>query len=315
MRRPAWLHIEAWRKWLLAVFVITDDISYSATDFAAKATASPNRKRIQTLVVIFWGCLLLLVGFSIFLLYGRDTLFNITATTEKVRIAPTPHASYAEWRVDDAVVDPDCAGGNRTRVSGALTIDPRATIEITRSLSKRVEVALSSDNVPSAGYINHDDGDFTELQSCAFVIVPSPQNTALSWLIDGEISVGDTLREGVSPLHLLTSGTVSIADKAVLSGDYYVSDPHILNLGDIFYIQNPTTQGSGLVYITDTPGLQVTYSGKGERGIIQRYKTEAIPIENNIWAKLFNDETLIFLWGSFVVFYPFIKLLIRMSLD
>lgn len=300
---------------LLSIFVITDDISYTAVEFTDKASKGKKRHRIMAWVFSFWFFLLVLFITSLSLVWDNATLFNVNAITEKVAIKASEFSGFAQWRMIDVDLRNGCDDTIETH-TGILSVTEHSEIEIERVGLGPIKIGIFSTTGRTVGTLETDQGDIVELRDCAALTVSLPENGSITWLVDGNIIVGSQPKEATEThLRLLKTGSVTIADKAIVSNEYYLSEPHSLNLGDTFYIENPTTQGSGLLHVSNSPALQITYSGKGERGYIQRYKTEEIPLENNIWVKLINDETLIFGWVLLLVVYTVVKLIIRLSLD
>lgn len=301
-------------KWFLGIFFATDDIPYAASEFVDKVKESPRKILLIGLLTFFWVSLAFLFGATLMFIINNDTLFNVTATTEEIVIKPYAGNEYPLWELHDAEVFDNC-DDVAISYSGYLQINNASQISLNRSGEQEIYVSLSNESKQSSAVLTTLENENIKLNYCAYLKVKASAIQPITWPIDGKVTLGGEVKEGLSPMPLLLEGSISIADKATMSQKYYIAEPVELNIGDQFYIQNPTTQASGFVYIDANPGMKVTYSGKGEFGVIQRYKSEAILLENGIWTKLFNDETLIVLWLLLVAMYTAIKVTIRLNLE
>lgn len=302
-----------WFRLLLSIFSATDDITYTAHEFEQKAKESKKQTLIISVLGVFWACLLITISASIYFLSTSDTLFHVEAKTEYLTILSKEDSSFPEWGIGGAEVFDDC-DDESLKLSGTLQINSGVSIEISRIDKGMLSIALISNNDQSIGTLKTFQIS-KKLSSCVYVkFVPLNGN---SWTlpIDGDVVLGSSLKEGIARIPLLQSGNIYITDKASLSQEYYTSEPKQFSLGDRFVVNNPTTQSSGVIMINEEPYIHVSYNVKGEKGLIERYKSEPIVLKNSFWTKLFNDETLIILWFIVVALYTVIKIVIRVNLD
>ncbi|WP_394172303.1 hypothetical protein [Thalassotalea litorea] len=306
-----------WQKYLLGIFFVAEDIPDTAAEFLDRVNDSKNRSLILGLLACFWLALAGIILVSVLFFKGSDTLFNVVASTEKLHVDNFDGVEYPTWRLEDVTLYNDC-GTESEIVSGDLTIYSNSEIEFERIGAGKLLITLFAEEEPAdenESGVGKIDGFINKLSDCVvFEYLPSQKET-YTFPVDGNMVIGGAIKESVTRTPLLQAGKIYIADKAIMSGEYYVSEPYELMLGDKFSINKATTQSSGIIVVDDTPGINVTYAGKGESGNIERYKLESIKLENTIWFKLLNDETVISLWILLIVLYTAVKVIIRLSLD
>jgi len=301
-------------RFFLAIFVATDDMPFTAKEFVQRAKNSNNNKLIWLLVSIFWIALLSIVFVSILFFSTTDTLFNVNAKTEIVSISPFENVRYSNLDLQNAKITTTECETDVVEFSGEFKFNKEnkndIDIEFRRVATGKLFITLSTEDYDSVGYI-----DDTKLSDCVVIELTPTSDTSFTFPVDGTFVVGRSIKEGDSRMPLLYSGEVHIADRGVLSQEYYLSEPYDLNIGDQFTIDQPTTQSSGFVFINTDPGLRVKYGGKGSVGNIKRYKIEPIKLKNHFWTKLYNDETIVILWILMGTLYTIIKIMIRFCLD
>lgn len=301
-----------WFKWLLSIFSATDDIPYTAEDFVAAARDSNNFKLIKFILGAFWTYLITVIILSIYVLNSSDTLFNVSVVSEKVQIRSYPGAQYPDWSLSKATIfDDDTV--REFVFSGTISIGDNSRISLLRIGYGEAFVTIDSDDEHCATVFHSDDR--SEKLGSSALIQLDIESGPVALPIDGIVTVGQTIREGVAPLPVLLSGNVTISDKTFISREYYLTEPKQLKSGDAFAIQKPTTQSSGFVRIHDQQGLSVSYNGKGKAGVITRYKSEPVYMKNSVWLKLSNDNTLTIFWILLLVFYTGAKIMIRLNLE
>ncbi|GAB2676644.1 hypothetical protein Q4574_12940 [Aliiglaciecola sp. 3_MG-2023] len=298
------------RKFLLSIFFVSEDIPYSANEFAEKAQG----RIIFIFLSLFWLILIGIIVVSVLFFTEKNTLFSVSARAELIEVMPFEDVAYPIWRVEKAKIAFDC-GNDYKEMSGLVQVSGSSSIEFTRLSTGTLEINLDSIDEPTTGSITNDNGQVTEFTDCATLILNPSKESAVTLPIDGIVRVGGSIKEEVSVFPIMYSGQVQIADKAALSQNYYLAEIFDLKMGEQFSILKPSTQSSGFIYANEEKGLYINFSGKGESGQIYRYKAEPIQIENNFWAKLYNDETLVFLWLLVVTIYTFIKVAIRYNIE
>lgn len=298
-------------KFLLGIFVATEDMPYSATDFVKQAKSSEKNWLIWILAGSFWLSLLTIIILSLIYFVNSKTLFNVSAVTEKIEVRSFKDVRFPSWLLNKAILHDGC-DVEAVEVSGLLTINSTATIEFLRVGKGDLLITLYSDESKSVGKL---EGNAGKLSDCVIIQLLLAGSRTFTMPIDGNIEIGGEVKEAVERVPVLLDGQIYIADKGILSQEYYVSSPQELSLGDKFSIQDQITQSSGFVLINDNPGMKVTFAGKGSVGVIERYKTENITLKNSFWTKLFNDETVVLLWVLLVALYTIIKVSIRFCIE
>ena len=312
-------------KLALGIFVATEEMPYSANEFVQKTQNSAKRRFIWFIVGLFWSMLVGIVIISLLFFKNNYTLFKVNATTEIVNVTPFVGVNYPNWHLDDATLYLGCEE-EVDNVSGELVISDNADIEFRRIKNGLLEITLSPPNdspndprycPPSSinvGTLLVKDRASQALCDCTGIVLKPSKTNSYTFPIDGLVEIGGGLKHSNSRTPILYRGRVHIADRTILSNEYYLSEPKELKLGDEFSIEGQTTQSSGLVFVDESPGMQVTYSGKGTVGIISSYKAEKIQMKNNFWTKLYNDETVILLWILLGALYTITKVVIRYSI-
>jgi len=317
-------------KILLGIFVATEDMPYSASEFVEEAQKSKQKIVIWISVSIFWLSLLSLIGLSYIFLNSKNTLFNVTATTEIVEIESFKIAkkhskngskekndqmtAFPPWRLNDAKIYDSC-DEDFDFLSGTLKINPTTLIEFRRVDTKELIISLVSEDSDSVGFINLNSGNKHLLSDCVGIELITNSNTSYTFPFDGKIFIGNDMKEDVSRSPILYNGTVGIADKAVLSQEYYSAEKYELAIGDKFSIRNQSTQSSGFIFVNNEPGMKITYRGKGVNGVISKYKSENVILKNSFWLKLYNDETILLLWLLLGAIYTATKVVTRFCIE
>lgn len=302
-------------KIVLGIFVATEGIPYSANEFVEEARNSSKAAFILSLASFFWLSLVSIIIISIIFFKNSNTLFNVNAVTEVVEILPFENLQYPKWSLQNATLHDECDTGSEN-ISGELTIANLAEIEFRRVKTGNLEITLLSKNEgESVGVVDSGRKPIKVLTDCAAIVLSVDDRSSLTFPIDGNIIVGDGVKESVTRTPLLLSGTVHIADKAVLSQEYFLAEQHNLTIGDEFTIDNQSVQSSGLIFVDSKNAMKISYTGKGSVGKIKKYKTEDISISNSFWTKLYNDETVVLLWILLGALYSFVKVSIRYCIE
>ena len=305
-----------WLKLLLGIFVATEDINRPASEFVKKARGSDKVRVIWALASFFWISLICVIFVSVLFFKNSDTLFNVVASTEKVDITAYNNRDdeknpYPDLLLENIKLYNDC-DDVASVVSGILVINKNSSIELVRVGTGKLFVTLNSDEEEPVGEI---DGFSEGLSDCVTLEFSPTSEMSFTIPIDGLVEIGGEVKESMVRMPILREGTIHIADKAVLSQEYYLAEPYDLTIGDKFSIDGQSVQSSGFVLIDNNPGMKITYASKGSVGVIERYKTEKITLKNSFWTKLYNDETVVILWLLFVALYTLIKVAIRFCIE
>lgn len=298
-----------WLKLFLGIFVANEDMPFAANKFVQKASTSGKVRIIWALVSFFWLILFSITSVTVLFFTDRNTLYNVNATTEIVNVYSFEDVSYPLWSFDNVKLYQDC-GSHTVTLSGELKISKGVEIEFRRVDSGFLHITLQSENLDSIGVIGSK-----QLSDCVVFELSLSPTTSFTLPIDGIIEIGGEIKEAVSRMPILLEGRVHIADRAVLSQEYYLAEPRDLVIGDKFTIKDQTVQSSGFVFIDNNAGMKISYAGKGSTGVVERYKTENVHFKNSFWNKLYNDETVVFLWILLGVLYTTFKVIIRFCID
>jgi hypothetical protein len=314
-------------KVLLGIYVATEDMPHSASEFFEKAQKSKQKIIIWCSVSLFWLSLIVLIVLSYYFLNNKNTLFNVTATSEIVEVesykvsrpplekqTPFEMTPFPPWMLESAKVHEDCEE-TVTTLSGTLNIDPNTLIEFRRIDTKDLVISMVSEDSDSVGYITLNSGEKYDLSDCVGLRFEIDDNTSYTFPFDGQVFIGNDIKENFSRSPILYEGVVKIADKALFSQEYYWADEKVLDIGDKFSIKKQSIQSSGFIFVNREPGLKITYRGKGAVGIISKYKSEDVILKNSFWLKLYNDETIILLWLLLGAIYTATKVVTRFCIE
>lgn len=255
-----------------------------------KILQTKTGKIIIILSFLFLSSLLYIVKISFPYFSNEHTLFNIDANSEYISITHFKNSLFPTWKINSAKLYNGC-GDNPIPINGILSISNNATIEVTRIEQRNLHITLNTEDFEPTGNITTNLGEIVLLSDCAEIIILTNEQSYI-FPIDGIITLGHQIAEHNSRPPVLKSGQVYVADKRIIDGKYYQNKPFSLRTGDRFYIENPTTQASGFIYIDKKTGFDISYRVKGKHGIIQKYKSEPIIVINSVWDKIFNDDFL-----------------------
>ncbi len=300
-------------KLLISVFICSDDVPDTLNDVPDHKKPS-EKKVIFSTLLIFWLAVIFIVVFSCIYFFSRATVFTVTANVEQVSISPFINQTYPNWKFVRAVLHSDC-GEESIVVSGQLYPDSNVYIEFLRVQNNELIINLDSDDSDSVGVFITEENKTIKLDDCASIRLSINYADSYVFPIEGQIKLGGDIKEGSDNVPILYSGDVTIVDKALFTRDHYSVGPFELKMGDIFVVEDLVLKSAGFVQIDDEKGINVTYSSKGSKGFIKRYKTESIEIRNGFWTKIYNDPSLILLWFIGFAFYAISKTVIRVQLN
>ncbi len=316
--------VKTW-KWLVFPFIVFDDVPDELVDLPnnSKGRKKKLRHEIYAWVVCWWLLLIIVFVLSTFYFLSRSTVFIVSANVEKLSIAPyevqkhpeQKFAMYPEWKLTDAALHPHCDKEER-EVTGLLRIEEFTYIEFSRVLNGSLVITLENDDSDSVGVFTSNKNEILELDDCVAIRL---NDLPYVFPIEGNIKLGGDIKESSDNVPILYSGEVTVLDKTFFTRHFYLGEPFLLMMGDVFEIQDPKLQSSGFVHIgnlgEDDKGIDVTYSSKGKRGYVKKYKTEPIEIQNSFWTKIYNDPSLILIWFFAIIFYAICRTAIRTNLN
>jgi hypothetical protein len=293
-------------------FIVHSDIADELRELPENRKWS-ELKSLLLFFGIFYIVAISVVVFSIVYITTKSTVFSVTANVERVSISPFPNQPYPKWVISDATLHPDC-GPEKIVVSGILSPHPSTYIDILRIQSQQLTINLENDDFNSSGTFISKDNRIIPLEDCASFTLEA-QTKSYILPIEGNISIGGTLKEASEYTPILYEGEISILDKALVTREYYSVGPFVLNMGDVFEVEGLDVKSSGFIQVNSDRGINVNYNIKGDKGLIKKYKTEEIIIRNGMWTKIYNDPSLIIVWLIGVFIYAVCRLFIRINLN
>ncbi len=300
---------------ITSAFLFSNDVPDTLGEVHNKKE-SLEKKIIDRVLLYFWLALIFIVIFSCIYFFSRSTVFTVSANVEQVSISPFVGQKYPNWKFDKAKLYPDC-GEESIDVSGQLYPDSNAYIEFLRVQKGDLLINLDSEDSDSVGVFITEAGKSIKLEDCSSLKLSINNTDSHSHVfpIEGQIKLGGDIKEGSDNVPILYSGDVTIVDKALITRDYYSVGPFKLKMGDIFVVEGLLLKSAGFVQIDGNKGINVTYSSKGRKGFIKKYKTESIEIRNGFWTKIYNDPSLVLLWFIGIGVFKVSKTIIRIQLN
>ncbi len=300
-------------KLLLGAFIASDEISISANQLVDRAN-DPLRRRLLLAVTITYWAIVIAIGLgTVSVIFWSKTLFNINSYSEYVLLETNNQSVPIELSLKNVSTSLDC-DESTTSLTGTLALSGELEIIFTRQGNNDLQVSIIDYSGESSGTYVSLDGEEINLPPC-IVLLFSNDQVPLTFAIDGNIQLGAPLTKGNLNVPLLLSGSVAIADRGLISRDYYTATTHQLNAGDVLSISGKQGLESGVIRISSDPGMEVSYQAKGDRAIVSKYHSEEIHLNNSVWIKLVNDESLIVLWLLVIILFRLTKLFVRYALD
>ncbi len=298
---------------LTSVFVIFEDVPDALDSLFDDNKKSSTKTFVLSLVVTCWLVILSIASYSIFYFMSRPTFFIVSADVEQVSISPYDDQANPNLKFNNAVLYEDC-GEKSINVSGTLYPHATVYIDFLRIQQKDLIINLDNEDNDSVGIFIEESGRKIILDDCATIQVSINDSESFVFPVQGKIKLGGNIKDDSNITPLLYNGEISIVDKTLLTRTYYSIGPFDLNMGDIFSVEDAIVKSSGFVQVDDEKGIKVTYSSKGRKAYIKKYRTENITIENGFWTKIYNDQSLIVLWFLGVFLFALCKARIRISL-
>ncbi len=314
----------AWRLFL-SPFVVFDEVPDSLLSiFESEARGDDGevsnvKSRIKIAVLLFWVSSVLIFLSSIIYFSSKPAVFIVSANVEKVMISPyiskkhpDRKQQYPVWKFSNIDLYPDCSE-NKEKISGFLYPASDTYIELLRIQKGEFIIDLDNEVSDVSGFFKTIAGKEIILDDCASIRINVNENDSYILQIEGDIKIGGNIKESSDVVPILYSGEVSILDKALVSQAYYKVGPYKLNMGDVFTINRLDMKSSGFIQVDKDKGIKITYSSKGHKGYIKKYRTEGIEIKNGFWNKLYNDQSLIVLWSIWLGLFAICRTWIRVQ--
>lgn len=298
---------------IIGPFFSGDDIPGTLGGVVDGIESSGRRKTLIRVLSVFWFFLFGLAVWTSFHLLSSTALFNVVASTETLTIRPFSNQRLSSWNLGNAEVYEDC-DQIRSSYEGEIQFGKEVEIILEKLSPDLLRVSIWSDS-DSVGKIELKGGGEITLSDCEELLYKLKEGEVLTFPVDGVITLGGEVKEARQRFPVLLGGTVNLADKALLTNDYFISSTFDLDIGDRFQIKNMKTQNSGFVYVESGSAIQVAYRGIGESGVVDKYKSESIIIANGLVMKFFKDQTLVVLWGVVLLAFAFVRGFIRFSIE
>ncbi|EJV2652671.1 hypothetical protein N6393_004347 [Vibrio vulnificus] len=264
------------------------------------------KRKFIILTIFIWflfGGYLLVSTFPYFfssnLLPPKLSLFDVKAETEVVSLKGFNGYEIPYWKMDNVAIHDGCDDDFVT-MSGTLKFSPNVKATIVKVERNLARIRLDMDDFNSSGIFNE-----TVLSDCVDINIRLSSD-AYTFPFDGVVIIGQSIKSGGGSVPMLLHGELSIADRRILSGDYYQNRPVKISLGDRFYISGMSKPAVGFIHISNNKGLEISYRANGRKAIIERYKSESIKITNGFWDKVANDDALMIFWACFLAFTRFL---------
>ena len=313
---------------LISVFIIFDDVPDTLTSLPKLKVSKKGKKiknKIFSTITFFWLSIAGIATFSFYYFMAKQSVFIVSANVEQLSISPyknkvdpdLQNQNYPEWKFNNAALYEDCSSDVEKihkNINGMLYLNANTYIEFVRIQKNELTINLDNETTDTTGTFVPNKGDPILLSDCTTISLVIKENDSYVFPIEGEIKLGGYIKEGADSVPILYDGEITVIDKAFVSRIYYSVGPFSLNMGDIFTVDNLDQKSSGFVQIDDDKGIKVTYSSKGRKGFITKYRTESIEIKNGFWSKLYNDQSLIILWFIGLLLFAICKAVIRISL-
>jgi len=313
-------------KFFLSPFVIFDEIPdallslfESDSDEGFYDKASSAKFKIKIAVSLFWILSVLTFLMSIFYFSSKPAVFIISANVEKITVSPyiskknpDKKQEYPVWKFSNIDLYSDCSE-NKEKVSGYLSPAPDTYIELLRVQKGKFSIDLDNEVSDSSGIFRTTAGKKIILDDCASIRINVNENDSYILQVEGDIKIGGYIKESSVVVPILYSGEISILDKAFVSQIFYKVGPYKLNMGDVFTTDGLDMKSSGFIQVDQDKGLKITYSSKGHKGYIKKYRTESVEIKNGFWNKLYNDQSLILLWSIWLALFAICRTWIRIQ--
>ncbi len=320
-----WANVQSFvRKFLLSIFVVTDDLQFTINDFHDRSINSKNYKLIYVAIALFWCLCIFACVKTLPNLTKAYTTFNITAKTELVYFKLQEHSNVVWW-IEDVEMMHSCSshseGQTSFKYSGRLIFKKDTAITIKRLANDSALITVRGKRKAPIleAWENEDEMSFEAIECLDIRIDKIRQRRqngqTFVFPISGEIVAGGDISFRKNDGYLLESGRVYILDKGILIKHFYSVGPFELNTGDKFIIENSIVDSSGFVSINSEPLMTVVYNAQGSKGLIQRYMSENYEISNSIWSRLYHDQTLVYLWACVLLVYSAIKVFIRFQIE
>lgn len=178
-----------------------------------------------TLITILLACA---IWFTAPYLSGKNALFDVEVETDFLELSAFGDVEYPLWEVTDVFLYDGCEARG-TKFTGTIEIFNTSDVEFKRNLSEGLEITIINYDDDTSGKITSKNG--SELISdCVVIVIDGSGQYAFP--IDGVVVIGHEVNSSTKGATLLKSGTVTVADKRIFSGEYYQNDPIALSLGD-----------------------------------------------------------------------------------
>lgn len=243
-----------------------------------------------------------------------ETAFNIVAQTEYIEGQITSVNEHDNnpfgWYFSNAKLCPLFSKNGCSTFSGNIALTTGIKFRIRRIANSDLIIVLESKDEHE--YVNiHSIGKDSKLKKwkknlplSIHVINPQKQakagNSITLPLNVRFLKIGFELQPnkiGVQPL--LRSGEIQILSRTILSNQSFFAGGTLLNQGDVFTVEKPSTDYVGVVVIDERPTMNISCLVRGNVGYIKRFLVDNIPVSASIFDRIRQDPILVSLTSIF----------------
>lgn len=273
-------------------------------------------RRLYTLVILGLSAILILI----LLFEPIDTVFNITATTERIKIRTIqPNSSRL---VFDHVEIADVNEIIDTSFNGSFQLNGDVEVTVERVATGPVILEFRSDE--STGKLYDAENNFLKDTPGFFEVVIKdidtrlPQGRTILFPIEGDIDLGRSVDFEMPGEYnsILRSGELSMTGISGIFGEHFDAGAKELLLGDQLVFEEVKQGALGFVTVNENPGIQVAYRLSARHAKILKpgikdsesgTKVKVRPLDRFLNAPFFQWLSLFF--GSLVILLSIVSFL------
>lgn len=260
------------------------------------------------------GCVLLAMAVVAFALAPSRTTFNVTATTERVRMWFGAERPVSRWQLDDVELEEQ--GQRATKFSGSLEFADSVDVIIQRVAMGELWISARSRRpTRSVGrYYGVGDvplGDAPDAINIYVPDLPARANAGRTVILAvfGDVELGlplgiNTAGSGA----LLRSGKVSLIGRSAVRGDPFQAGAVELDAGDAVRVSDPEGAAVGFVVADERPALTAAYYVRGRTMQVTRPGGGTYPISASGFQSLTHDRLSQVVSGVFALLAALVSL-------
>lgn len=258
------------------------------------------------------GLGLFVITILILLFEPIDTVFNITANTERVKIT-TLKVNSSRLILEDVEIA-DVTEILDSSFNGSLQINPQVEVVVERVANGPVIIEFRSDH--SIGKLYNTENDFLRDAPDFFEVVIKDMDSrvlrgkTILFPIEGDIDLGRSVDFEISGEYnsILREGEIAMTGISGFFGERFDSGTKKLLLGDQVVFDKVKHGALGFVTVNENPGIQVAYRLSAQYAKILKpgikdsesgTKIKVRPLDRFLNAPVFQWLSLFF--GSIVI--------------